>query len=125
MRRWSELSGTVRGFIVVLAVVVVVFAFQLERTIFALLLLARIAFLLAIAFFLYMVWRDRRGEIGTWSKRSRVVFYGAALLMVANVGLRIFYPTRGGLDVVAFLAVFVLGGYAMWRVWRAEHTYSY
>jgi ABC-type nickel/cobalt efflux system permease component RcnA len=125
MRRWSDLSGTVRGFIVVLAIVAVVFALQLERTIFALLLLARIAFLLAIAFFLYMIWRERRGEIGMWSRRSRVVFYGSALLMVANVALRIFYPTQGGMDVVAFLAVFVLGGWAMWRVWRAEHTYSY
>jgi fucose 4-O-acetylase-like acetyltransferase len=125
MRRWSELSGTVRGFIVVLAIVVVVFALQLERTLFALFLLARIAFLLAIAFFVYMVWRDRREEIGTWSQRSRVVFYGSALLMVVNIALRILYPTNGGLDLVAFLAVFAGGGYAMWRVWRAEHTYGY
>ncbi len=125
MRRWSELSGTVRGFIVVLAIVIVVFALQLERTLAALFLLARIAFLLAIAFFLYLVWRERRGEIGTWAVRSRIVFYGSTLLMVANIALRIAYPTSSALDLVAFLAVFVLGGYAMWRVWRSEHTYSY
>jgi fucose 4-O-acetylase-like acetyltransferase len=125
MRRWSDLSGTARGFIVVLAIVIVVFVLQLEQTLFALLLLARIAFLLAIAFFVYMIWRERRGEIAMWSGRSRVVFYGSALLMAANVALRILYPTNGGLDLVMFLAVFVLGGYAMWRVWRAEHTYSY
>jgi hypothetical protein len=125
MRRWSDLSGTVRGFIVILAIVAVIFALQLESTIFALLLLARIAFLLAIAFFLYLVWRERRGEISMWAQRSRVVFYGSALLMIANVALRIFYSTRNGLDLLAFLAVFVLGGYAMWRVWRSEHTYSY
>ena len=125
MRRWSDLSGTARGFIVVLAVVIVVFALQLERTLFALLLIARIAFLLAIAFFVYLVWRERRGEIALWSPRSRVVFYGSALLMVANIGLRIAYPTNGGVDLLAFLAVFVLAGWAMWRVWRAEHTYSY
>jgi hypothetical protein len=125
MRRWSDLGGTTRGFIVVLAIVVVVFALQLERTLSALYLLARIAFLLAIAFFAYMAWRDRRGEIAMWSPRSRAVFYGSALLMVANVALRILYPTNGGLDLVIFLAVFVLAGYAIWRVWRAEHTYSY
>jgi hypothetical protein len=125
MRRWSELSGTTRGFIVVLAIVVVVFALQLERTLFALLLLARIAFLLAIAFFVYMVWRERRGDIATWSPRSRVVFYGSAVLMVVNIALRILYPTNGGVDLLAFLAVFLLAGYAMWSVWRAEHTYSY
>jgi fucose 4-O-acetylase-like acetyltransferase len=125
MRRWSELSGTTRGFIVVLAIVVVVFALQLERTLSALFVLARIAFLLAIAFFVYLVWRERREEISTWSQRSRVVFYGSALLMVANIALRIVYPTNGGVDLLAFLAVFLLGGYAMWRVWRAEHTYGY
>jgi hypothetical protein len=125
MRRWGDLSGTARGFIVVVAIVAVVFTLQLERTIFALLLLARIAFLLAIAFFIYMAWRERRDVIETWSTRSRVVFYGSALLMVANVALRIFYPTHGGADFIAFLAVFVAGGYAMWRVWRSEHTYSY
>jgi hypothetical protein len=125
MRRWSDLSGTARGFIVVLAIVIVIFALQLERTLFALLLIARIAFLLAIAFFVYLVWRERRGEIALWSPRSRVVFYGAALLMVANIALRLAYPTSGGVDLLAFLAVFVLAGWAMWRVWRAEHTYSY
>jgi hypothetical protein len=125
MRRWSDLSGTVRGFIVVLVIVAVIFALQLEQTIFALLLLARIAFLLAIAFFVYMAWRERREAIAMWSQRSRLVFYGAALLMVANIGLRIFYPTHGGLDLLAFLAVFALCGYAMWRVWRVEHTYGY
>jgi hypothetical protein len=125
MPRWSDLSGTVRGFIVILAIVVVVFALQLERTVFALLLLARIAFLLAIAFFIYMLWRERRGEIQLWSPRSRIVFYGSALLMVANIALRIIYPTNGGLDLLMFIAVFVLGGYAMWRVWRSEHTFGY
>jgi hypothetical protein len=125
MRRWSDLSGTVRGFIVVLAIVIVVFALQLERVVQSLYLLARIAFLLAIAFFVYLVWRERRGEIAMWSQRSRIVFYGSALLMVANVAARILYPTSGGLELIMFLTVFVLAGWAMWRVWRAEHTYSY
>jgi fucose 4-O-acetylase-like acetyltransferase len=125
MRRWSDLSGTVRGFIVILAIVAVVFVLQLERTLFALLILARIAFLLAIAFFVYMIWRERREQIAMWSARSRVVFYGSALLMVVNIAIRIAYPTNGGVDLLAFLAVFGLAGWAMWRVWRAEHTYSY
>ena len=125
MRRWNDLSGTVRGFIIVLAIAVIVFALQLERTLTALYLLAQIAFLLAIAFFVYLVWRERREEIGAWSTRSRIVFYGAALVMVANVALRVFYSAGSGLDLLAFIAVFVLGGYAMWRVWRSEHSYSY
>ena len=48
-------------------------------------ILARIAFFLAIAYFLFLVWRDRREQISMWPARSRVVFYGSALLMVVNV----------------------------------------
>ncbi len=30
---------------------------------------------------------------------------------------------RGGLDAIAFLAVLVLCGFAMFRVWRDQHSY--
>ena len=45
--------------------------------------------------------------------------------LVANVGSRFFVPVGNGLNLIVFLAVFVLCGFAMWRVWRDEHTYSY
>jgi hypothetical protein len=32
---------------------------------------------------------------------------------------------RSGLNAVAFLAVLVFCGFAMFRVWRDEHRYSY
>ncbi|MDQ2982396.1 MAG: hypothetical protein M3R70_00510 [Actinomycetota bacterium] len=125
MRRRPQLNSTLRAFLIVVAIVAVVFVLQLERTVTSLFLLARIAFFLAIAFFLYMMWRDRRGDINMWSLRSRVVFYGSVLLMVVNVGSRFFVNSSSGLDVLAFLAVFVLAGFAMWRVWRDEHAYGY
>ena len=56
-------------------------------------MLARIAFFLAIAYFVYLLWRDRREEISMWSSRSRAVFYGAAL-MVVNVAARFFVPSE-------------------------------
>ena len=45
--------------------------------------------------------------------------------MVVNVAARFFVPVGNGWNLIAFLAVFVLCGFAMWRVWRDEHTYSY
>ena len=33
------------------------------------------------------MWRERRGEIESWSTRERVVFYGSALLIVTAIGL--------------------------------------
>jgi hypothetical protein len=103
----------------------VIVVLQLEKTLTALFLLAQIAFFLAIAFFVYLLWRERREEISMWPVRSRVVFYGAAVLMVVNVASRWFVPVGSGANLLVFVAVFVLAGFAMWRVWRDEHSYGY
>jgi hypothetical protein len=119
------MNPTVRGFLIIALIALVVVVLQLERTLSALFFLAKIAFFLAIAYFLFLMWRDRREEISTWSDRSRVVFYGSAVLMVVNVAARFFTPVGTGWNLIAFLAAFVCGGFAMWRVWRDEHTYGY
>ena len=125
-RRFGEMNPTLRGFLLIAIVVAIVYVLQLEQTLAALTILLRIAFFLAIAFFVYMWWRDRRSDIAMWPTRPQVVFYGAALVMVVNVAARILFLTGGGgLDWIAFVLVFVLCGFAMWRVWRDQHTYGY
>ena len=124
-RAFRDLNPTLRGFLIIALIAVVIVVLQLEKTLSALFLLAQIAFFLAIAFFVYLLWRDHREEISMWSTRSRVVFYGAALLIVVNVASRWFVSVGNGLNLVVFVAVFVLGGFAMWRVWRDEHSYGY
>ena len=119
------MNPTLRGFLVIALIALIVVVLQLERTLTALFILARIAFFLAIAYFLFLVWRDRREQISMWPARSRVVFYGSAGLMVANVAVRFFTPVGNGWNLIVFLAVFVCAGFAMWRIWRDEHTYGY
>ena len=123
-RAFRDLNPTLRGFLIIALVAVVIVVLQLEKTLTALFLLAQIAFFVAIAYFVYLVWRDRREEISMWSARSRFVFYGAALLMVVNVAVRFFTPIGNGWNLIVFLAVFVCGGFAMWRVWRDQHTWA-
>jgi hypothetical protein len=120
---FSRMNPTVRGFLILILIAAIVVALQLESTLTALLVLARIAFLLAIAFFVFLIWRERRGEIGMWSLRAQVVFYGAAILAVADLGAD-WYGGAHGLQVIAFVGVLVICGFAMFRTWRDQHSYS-
>jgi hypothetical protein len=120
---FSRLHPTLRGFLIIALIAAVVVVLQLEATLTALLLLARVAFLLAIAFFIYLMWRERRAEIAEWPQRVRVVFYGAALLAVADLGAD-WYGGASGLQLLAFVGVLAGCGFAMWRVWRDQHTYG-
>lgn len=124
MRRFiGDMNPFVRGLLIVALVALVIVVLQLYQTLFALQLLARIAFFLAVAFFLYLVWRERRGDIAMWSARSQTVFYGGALLIVLDLGVY-FLLGASGPDALAFLLVLVLAGFSMFRVWRDERRYS-
>jgi len=116
---WSRINPTLRGFLIIAAIAGVIVVLKLQTTLSALFILARIAFLLAIAFFVYLVWREHRGEISVWPTRARSVFYGAALLIVADIAA-ISFINETGLDAVAFVAVLALSGFAMWRTWREQ-----
>jgi cytochrome c oxidase assembly factor CtaG len=114
----------VRGLLVVALIALVVISLNLYVTLAALYLIASIAFFLAIAFFVYLLWRDRRQEIETWPTRAKVAFYGGALLIVVALGAYVVLRPSGP-EALAFLIVLGLSGFAMWRVWRDQHTYGY
>ena len=120
---FSRMNPTLRGFLILALVALVVVVLQLESTLVALTLIARIAFILAIAFFVYLVWRERREEIGMWPRRATMAFYGAAVIAVADLVVY-WYGGATGLQVIAFVAVLVLCGFAMFRIWRDQHHYG-
>ena len=122
MRNWLSDRPTLRGFLIIIGIVVVVMALNLYVALFTVAAILRIAFFLAIAFFVFLMWRERRDEISEWNTRSRVVFYGAALAIVVAVGAYVLHGAFG-LDALAFVLVLGLCGFAMWRVWRDRHTY--
>ena len=111
-----------RGLAIVALIALVVVVLSLEPVLAVTGGLLRIGFLLAIAFFLFLVWRERRGDLEAWSERSRRVFYAAIVLAVVDVGAAIgLGPT--GADAVAFFAVLGCCAWAVVRTWRAEHSY--
>jgi hypothetical protein len=115
-------NPTVRGLAIVALIAFGVVALSLESTLNTVGGLVRIAFYLAVAFFLFLVWRERRGDIESWSERGRRVFYAAIVVAVVDVGMLIGLSPSGP-DAVVFVVVLIACAYALWRVWRSEHHY--
>jgi small-conductance mechanosensitive channel len=118
-----RINPTLRGFLILAAIAGLIVVFRLEETLTVLLIIARIAFFLAIAFFVYLMWRDQREGISMWPQRAQWVFYGAAVIAVADVVVY-WYGGARGLQVIAFVAVLALCGLAMFRTWRDQHRYA-
>jgi hypothetical protein len=121
-KSFPRINPTLRGLLILAAIAALVVVFQLEQTLTVLLYIARIAFLLAIAYFIFLMWRERREGIAMWPPRARTVFYGSAIVAVADVGVY-WYGGAVGYEVLAFVAVLALCGFAMFRTWRDQHTY--
>jgi len=125
MRRfWSQMNPTLRGFLIIALIALAVVVLNLGTALSSLYVLARVAFLLAIAFFFYLLWRERRDDISVWPTRARVVLYGGAALIAFDILVFGFWGASG-LGAVAFLLVIGLCAFAIWRVWRDQHTYGY
>ncbi len=124
MRRFfADMNPTLRGFLIIVGIVGVVIVLNQQTTLLSLVYLTRIAFFLAIAFFVYLFWRERRGDISTWPSRAQYAFYGAALLIVVSIGAFILNRPSGQ-EALAFFAILGLSGFAMFRTWRDQRTYG-
>ena len=123
-RFWSNLNPTVRGFLIIGLIALTVVVLNLYNVLASLEILASIAFLLAIAFFFFLMWRERREEIAAWPGHSRLALYGAAGLIAFDLLVFGFWGASG-LGAVAFVLVLGVCGYAVYRVWRNQHTYGY
>jgi len=124
MRRlFADMNPFLRGMLIVAAIAAIVVVFQLYAALAVVGGLLRIAFFLAIAFFIYLLWREHRQEISAWPTRARWVFYSAAVLAVADIAA-ISFLNETGPDAIAFVAVLAISAFAMWRTWKDQTTYA-
>jgi small-conductance mechanosensitive channel len=124
MRRFfADMNPTLRGFLIIIAIALAVVILNLETTLVSLRVLASIAFFIAVAVFLYLMWRERRSDISMWPGRARFAFYGGALLIVAALGL-FFWSGVSGRNALAFFLILGLAAFSMYRAWRDQHTYG-
>ena len=129
MTDWDpRTNGTLRGFIVILAIAAGITAAGKAGAIglSLVLILLQIAFIVAICVFLFVLWRRNRHEISLWPPRARIIFYGAALLAIVDVVARfVFTWPVGAFQALAFFLVLGACLFVMWRVWQDQHTYGY
>jgi len=122
-RFFTDMNATVRGFLIIALIAAIVVVLSLEEVLATVGGLLQIAFFLAIAFFLFLLWRERRSDIESWADRSQKVFYAAVVLAVVDVGALIgLHPS--GPDALAFFLVLAACVYAAVRIWREEHRYG-
>ena len=120
---WDRIPPLARGLGIVAVIAVVVVVLSLEPVVATVGGILRIAFYLAIALFLFMVWRERRGDLEAWSEWNRKLFYGAVVLGVVAIGLAIGYGLPESRDAFALVAVIGACAYVIVRIWRIEHRY--
>jgi hypothetical protein len=121
---WDRIPPLARGLGIVAIVAVIVVVLSLEPVLATVGGIVRIAFFLAIAFFLFLVWRERRGDLEAWEERNRRLFYAAIVLAVVAIGMWIGFGLREPNDVLALLLVIGGCAYVLVRVWRLEHRYD-
>jgi hypothetical protein len=119
-RLWE--NRFLRGLALVALVSAAIVALSLESAVLTAGALMSVAFFLAIAFFLFLLWRERRADIETWSDLSRRTFYGAIVLAVVTIGALIAL-SPSGIDAIVFFVILACCGWAIFRVWRREHRY--
>jgi hypothetical protein len=122
-RLWDRIPPLARGLGIVALIAGVVVVLQLQAVVATVGGLLRIAFFLAIAFFLFLLWRERRGDFEVWSDWNRRLFYLAIILAVVAIGLMIGYGLPGSRDALALVLVLAACALVVFRVWRIEHRY--
>jgi hypothetical protein len=121
-------NATLRGFLIIVAVAAAITASGQAGDVGLglVFLILRIAFVVAIAYVVFRLWRSNREDISMWPLRARAVFYGGAALALLDLaaGVVTAWP-EGGLQALVFFFVLAACAFSMWRVWRDQHTYGY
>jgi ABC-type multidrug transport system permease subunit len=124
MRRlWDRIPALARALGIVAVIALIVVVLSLEPVVATVGGILQIAFFLAIALFLFLVWRERRGDLEAWSEWNRKLFYAAVVVAVVAIGLWIGYGLPASRDALALVLVVAACAYVIVRVWRIEHRY--
>jgi small-conductance mechanosensitive channel len=124
MRRFfADMNPTLRGFLIIVAIVLLVIVLNQQTALLSLVYLSRIVFFLAVAFFVYLLWRERRGDISTWPARAQFAFYCGGVLILVAIGTFILFGASGR-NALALIVILAICAFSMFRTWRDQHTFG-
>ena len=124
---FTEMNPALRGFLIIGVIVVAIATLNPVAITFGhILTIAQILLHVAVAIVVKRWWRDNRSEIELWSTRARRFFYAAAAVIFCELAIAAvpFLVTLRGMALLSWLVGIAICGYAMWRIWQDEHTYS-
>ncbi len=103
--------------VVAAAIVVTVLQIVAGPVIWVLSIIVRVAILAGLVWFGYTLWRGNRARLQWLTTRQKLLFYGAAALLVATVLVSFLLP------LMLFTSIFLLavvGGcaFVMWRIYQ-------
>ena len=100
---WDRIPALARALGIVALIAGIVVVLSLEPVVATVGGILQIAFFLAVALFLFMLWRERRGDLEAWSDWNRKLFYAAVVLAVVAIGLAIGYGLPESRDAFALV----------------------
>ena len=105
------------GIIVVAAAVVTVLQVVASPVVWGLSIALRVLILVGLVVLGYRLWRENRGRLSFLETRQKILFYGAAAVMVLFILGSFLLPLS---LFGAILFVVVVGGcaFVMWRIWQ-------
>ena len=105
------------GIVVALAIAVTVLQVVASPVMFWLSVALRVAILAGLVFFGYRLWRENRGRLSLLENRQKLLFYGAAAVIVVFI-LASFLLPLSLFGAILFLVIVGGAGFVMWRIWQ-------
>ncbi len=88
-------------------------------------LILRVAFLLALGYIAWTVWRQNRGTFRLMPMRSQVMLYGSVAGIVLLVVTADLWASSSPLASLLFFAALAACGYLLYRGWQESRRYYY
>jgi hypothetical protein len=88
-------------------------------------LVVRVAFLLALGWIAWTVWRQNRGTFRLMPIRSQVMLYGSVIGIVLLVVTADLWASSSPLASLVFFAALAGCGYLLYRGWQESRRYYY